>query len=75
MIRNLTDRLNCWYNSRAKRQKATLLCGFCLVFLLLLGLSIRYGHYDASHFTNKTPANIGKPSGPEFRDSLKHQKQ
>jgi len=75
MIRDLTAQFSNWYNARSKQAKAALLCGFCLAFLLLLGLSIRYGHYDGPNLSNQMPVNIGRPSGHEFRDSLNHQKQ
>ncbi|RVT98458.1 hypothetical protein EOD41_16850 [Mucilaginibacter limnophilus] len=75
MIRTLIDKLNRWYNSRDSWVQLGVLSGFCLTSLVLLWLAIRYIQFDVRSYNTKVPAYIGRPSGPEFKDSTKHQKQ
>lgn len=70
MIRSYIYRLNDWFNTRGEWTQTLLYFGFCLVFLCLLALSIRYSHFDAQIKPIPMPQHIGQPSGPQFKDSL-----
>ncbi|SDH48575.1 hypothetical protein [Mucilaginibacter gossypii] len=70
MIRNIIDRFSCWYNNLDEARQVYYYFAFCLLFLGLLWLSIHYIGFDTKVYTNSIPQHIGKPSGPQFNDSL-----
>lgn len=75
MIRQQIDRLSERYNACTKETRILLLLTFCLGFLFLLWLSVSQIGFNVKVYTNRTPAHIGRPSGPQFEDSITHQKQ
>lgn len=73
-MRNLIDRLNYWYNGLHGDKQLLWLVIFCLAFLALTAVSIRYIQFTQSPGRVILPQHIGKPSGPVFTDSLTHKK-
>ncbi|MBD1362953.1 hypothetical protein IDJ77_03945 [Mucilaginibacter sp. ZT4R22] len=74
MIKNVIDRFSRWFNNLHGGRQVCYYFAFCLLFLLLLWLSIRYIRFDVQMYTGRMPQHIGKPSGPQFSDSLTFKK-
>ena len=74
MLRQIVDRISCWYERQSQDKQFFLFIGFCLVFIILLGLSIRFIPFRASGGNSTLPQHIGRPSGTKYTDSLTHQK-
>lgn len=70
MIRQLIDRFSRWFNGLPGHRRVYYYFGFCLCGLLLLWLSIRFIRFDTQLTIGRVPQHIGKPSGPQFTDSL-----
>jgi hypothetical protein len=70
MIRGYVNRMSRWYNDQHGDRPVYLFLAFCLVFLVSLWLGIRFIRFDTKVYTISIPRHIGKPSGPEFTDSL-----
>lgn len=58
------ERFNDWFNDQSDQKQAICYAGFCLAFIVLLWLSIRYIHFDAKIYTNPVPQHIGKTIDP-----------
>ncbi len=63
MIREWTDRLSRWYNSQNGDRQVFLFIGFCLLFLIILWVSITYLNFDVQVYQSAVPVHIGSPSG------------
>lgn len=74
MMRKYIDRFSRWYNDLHGDRPVYLFLAFCLTFLALLWLSIRFISFDTKIYTINVPQHIGKPSGPQFTDSLTQKK-
>ncbi|MBE9663113.1 hypothetical protein [Mucilaginibacter myungsuensis] len=70
MFRNIIDRFSRWFNDLRGDRPVFYFFGFCLVFLALLWLCVRYVRFDGKTYNNRLPGNIGKPSGLLPTDSL-----
>jgi hypothetical protein len=74
MIRGYIYRLNDWFNSREEWMQIGLYFAFCLVFLTLLAVTVYFSHFDEQVKPISVPRHIGRPSGPQFTDSLTFKK-
>jgi len=74
MIREMMNRFSRWFNDLHGDRQVCYYLVFCAAFLVLLWLGIRFIRFDAKVYTISAPQYIGKPSGPQFTDSLTSKK-
>jgi len=70
MIREYVIRFSRWYNGLHGYKPVFYFLVFCLAFLILLWVSIRFIGFDTKVYTTNVPRHIGQPSGTQFKDSL-----
>ncbi|MVN91516.1 hypothetical protein [Mucilaginibacter aquatilis] len=63
MMKALIGRFSRWYNGLHQNKQFSLLIGFCVLFLLIIWLSITYIRFDTRVYQSDIPAHIGQSSG------------
>ena len=75
MIRGKINKITCWYNRKDTVNQMLVLGIFCVAFVLLGWISIRFITFDTRSFQPNVPVNIGCPSGLIPADPVKLNKQ
>lgn len=75
MLKETIDRFSRWYNGLGGDRPVLYFFVFCLLFLVLLWVAIRYVKFEGKAYESRVPAHIGEPSGPlptEQKDHKQH---